>query len=232
MTQGKRKPRVDRGHPRMTDRDLIVLKWIGEQYAIRVDHLQILLARFGKDLRIDDDRVALNTMRSHLARWRKLGLVNYRKVLQSKPSMVWLTPTGLREMGLEFTYVEPSSHTFNHISACNQTRLLLESKWPLGQWVSERYTRAGAAPLGGKNYIRIVDAVFHLDDEVIGVEVELSNKGKERLAQSVALAADQYETVWYFCAPSLNFSIQQAITTLPPSAIHRVKIFLLGNLEE
>jgi hypothetical protein len=40
-----RKPRCDRGQIQVTERDLWVLRWIGEQYAVRLDHLQELLGR-------------------------------------------------------------------------------------------------------------------------------------------------------------------------------------------
>jgi len=43
--QKLRKPRRDKGTRLMTMRDLWVLRWIGEQYAIRFDQLQQLLSR-------------------------------------------------------------------------------------------------------------------------------------------------------------------------------------------
>ena len=42
-----RKPRSDSG-PRLTERDRKALSWIGQQYAVRPDHLQILLARLAE----------------------------------------------------------------------------------------------------------------------------------------------------------------------------------------
>src|SRR5260370_35253598 len=48
MTSRKpRKPRSDSG-PRLTERDHKALVWIGQQYAVRLDQLQIVLARLGE----------------------------------------------------------------------------------------------------------------------------------------------------------------------------------------
>ena len=40
-----RRPRNDKGQLRWTERDIQVQGWIGEQYAVRIDHLQHLLSR-------------------------------------------------------------------------------------------------------------------------------------------------------------------------------------------
>src|SRR5947207_11164570 len=82
MTSRKpRKPRSDRG-PRLTERDHQALSWIGQQYAVRLDQVQIVLARLGESGQYaskpkEEGRLTQKRTMDLVRRWKHLGQVNY-----------------------------------------------------------------------------------------------------------------------------------------------------------
>src|SRR2546429_8498711 len=101
MTSRKpRKPRSDRG-PRLTERDHKALSWIGQQYAVRLDQVQIVLARLGEPgdsatKPKEKGRLTQKRTMGLVRRWERLGLVNSRWVLHGGPAWGWRTAGGLR----------------------------------------------------------------------------------------------------------------------------------------
>lgn len=87
--EGVRGRRADRGVVRLTDRDIASLRWIGEQYAIRVDQLSCLLGR-------PANPVSDSTARGVVSRWVRAGFADYRKLIAGEPGFVWATRRGLR----------------------------------------------------------------------------------------------------------------------------------------
>src|SRR5258708_27086882 len=154
MTSRKpRKPRSDRG-PRLTERDHKALSWIGQQYAVRLDQLQILLARLGEPGEYgrkpkEEGRLTQKRTMDLVRRWEQLGLVNYGWFLHGDPAWVWLSAEGLRvvrqQIG-ELRPFEPTPGGLSHLFSCNQARLLVEERHPDGVWRSERQLRAGRKP--------------------------------------------------------------------------------------
>src|SRR5258708_8444473 len=96
MTSRKpRKPRSDRG-PRLTERDHQTLSWIGQQYAVRLDQLQILLARLGEPGEYatklkEKGRLTQKRTMDLVRRWERLGLVNSGWFLPADPAWVWFS---------------------------------------------------------------------------------------------------------------------------------------------
>lgn len=101
MTSRKpRKPRSDRGS-RLTERDHKALSWIGQQYAVRLDQLQLVLARLSEpgDYATkpkEKGRLTQKRTMDLVRRWERLGLVNYCWFLHADPAWVWLSSEGLR----------------------------------------------------------------------------------------------------------------------------------------
>ena len=151
MTSRKpRKPRSDSG-PRLTERDHQALAWIGQQYAVRLDQLQILLARLGEpgdytSKPKEKGRLTRKRTMDLVRRWEQLGLVSYGRFLHGDPAWVWLSMEGLRtvrqQIG-ELSRFEPTPAGLSHLLFCNQARLLVEERHPDGVWQSERQLRAG-----------------------------------------------------------------------------------------
>src|SRR5437660_6235848 len=94
---------------RLGQRDLEALRWVGEQYACRLDQLQVLLGRLG-----GRGALSASAARSVVSRWETLGMAARGSFIAGEPSWVWLTRQGLRQAGLAFRVVEPKPWTLPH----------------------------------------------------------------------------------------------------------------------
>jgi hypothetical protein len=115
-----RKERSDKGSVKITERDLSVLRFIGEQYAVRQDQLARLLKRPA------GGALSESATRAVLTRWEKAGLTDSRKVIAGEPRFVWLTRRGLDEAGLSFKPWAPTAASLAHIYWTNQVRMHTE----------------------------------------------------------------------------------------------------------
>jgi hypothetical protein len=88
--QTGRARRADAGLIRTTERDLRLLRIVGEQYALSVPQLARLMGRSehaGRWLR---------------ERWQRAGWVEGRALIVGQPPFVWLTRRGLSAAGLDY----------------------------------------------------------------------------------------------------------------------------------
>ena len=140
-----RKKRDDAGKLRVTDRDIHVLKWIGEQRVVPYSQIAVLLGRESK--RTKGKPVSLSSCSQSVRRWINHGWC--KKVTVFDDTWVWLTISGLRLAGIDYVKnpKRPSPVTFEHSGAVGAVRLYLE--YSLGDtfvsWESEReiYARMG-----------------------------------------------------------------------------------------
>src|SRR5260370_23980200 len=123
MTSRKpRKPRSDRG-PRLTERNHKALSWIGQQYAVRLDQLQIVLARLGEPGQYatkpkEKGRLTRKRTMDLVRRWERLGLVNSGRFLHGDPAWVWLSVEGLhavRQQIGDLRSFEPTPARLSHL---------------------------------------------------------------------------------------------------------------------
>lgn len=225
------KPRADRGSPRLTARDLAVLTWIGQQYAVRIDTLRKLLGRqagTGGRPVAEAGRIAPRNVRRVLARWQALQLVVYRKLLHHEPGWVWLRHKGLREMGLPYRLYTPAAASLRHMHVVNELRVQLEARYgPRLAWKSERQLRREVEqlPEGERQHIHVTDAEITVDGVGIGVEVELTQKSAKRLARILARLRNQYAAVWYFVTDATAPAVQRA-------RAGNTQVFKVYNLKE
>ena len=137
----ERKRRSDYGTIQTTERDLWVLSWIADQYAVPVDQLKQLVEAYNQVTGYGKatEPVTEHTIRYLVDRWRKAGWVQRQKLLTAFPPWVWLTHKGLREMGLPYDYLKPGPGRLNHIYHTNAVRLHVEQIFPNeAEWMSER----------------------------------------------------------------------------------------------
>src|SRR5450759_966208 len=92
-------------------RDLELLGWMGEQYAVRVDQLEVLLG------------CGPRTVQRTLVRLRCAGMVSVRRVLVGEPAWVLATAAGLRACGSSFGVWQPRIGLLAHVAAVNDVRL-------------------------------------------------------------------------------------------------------------
>lgn len=189
-----------------TERDLLALRWIGEQYGIRLDALRVLLGRLSPAAPATPGRVAERTARDTVARWERAGLATSHRLLRQ----CWITPTpeGLRRAGLDGydRWALPFTR-LRHVHASGLVRLAFEATWPDREWVSERRLHKE------RRFDRwhVPDAavgVGPLPEEgpapVLAIEVELVLKGQRRLWDEVlSKLAPGTQGICYFAPAGL-----------------------------
>lgn len=208
----KTKRRSDYGSVRATPRDLHLLPWIGDQFAVNTDLLKILINRWKRahEPEWQEESVSDETVKWLIKRWRKAEWVESRKLLAREPAWVWLSKDGLADMGLEYPDYEPMVGRLNHIYLVSMVRLYTEKR--LGdevQWISERQINTERKEKGKRHK---VDGEVVYQNTVIAVEVEQTQKSKRRLASIVRELQQDYEAVWYFVADKPMEAVREAIS--------------------
>lgn len=208
----KRKERRDKGQPRWTKRDQHLLTWVGEQYAVRLDQLQVLLSREPLGETKEEDWVTESTVRHCLERWRRGGVAKYASLVVGEPAWVWLTPKGLRLMGLEYRPWEPGLPRLRHLYYVNEARLWVEDHHE-GVWYSERSLWASQEqPKGRQERNHLVDGEWVEKGAVIAIEVELSRKEEKRLREILyGLHYGYVGGIWYFTLPLIFVRLKRVL---------------------
>jgi hypothetical protein len=246
-----RATREDKGIPRLEERDLIVLRWVLQMYAVRFDQLQVLLARHSpkKEELADPEHVSPSTVRTHLRRWKALGLVVYKKILADKdnPLWCWITPYGLKFLAEEdqygeaiiYTHYVPKEKDLKHLYLINQARLYIEHSYPTYTFKSERQLRReqSARPKAIKQKHFTDGLVYRPDGRAIALEVERWDKAAERLEGILQELARTYHRTWYFVSKRARTAVKKAYAKLPEEERRRIQVLssevkLLGQPAE
>jgi len=224
---GKQKTRRDRG-PRLTPRDLLILCWIGEQYALRFDQIRELLARHSTGVMQMPGLVSESTARHTIDRWELAGLVVSKKILADEPGYCWLTPAGLRTAGLPFRPFTPAPASLPHIFWCARTRLELTAQYPEWSWRSERWLRA---ELDQRiKSVKLPDALLVAEDgAAIAVEVELTQKNTLKLEEILQARTLVYAQTVYFAPPPVARALNQVKDQLDRMYAQKVVIHTIGE---
>lgn len=210
----KQKRRSDYGRVVLTERDVRSLVWMGEQFAIRFDHLQILAGRLSENPEaLPAQGLSYQATYRISTRWVKAGLAVRKKILVGEPMWLWLTRRGIEQVGLELPYHQPAISRLAHIHAVNAVRLLVEAR--LGdrvRWIGERAANMQRMAAGKTH---LVDGELRYQTgEVVAVEVELTQKRRVRLRRILEELRQDYYTVWYFVAPECRTAVEHAIQQL------------------
>jgi hypothetical protein len=204
------RPRRDRGQIRLNPRDLGILHWIGEQYAVRLDSLQQLLGRQAEHATQVPGRVQVSTARRVLERWQGARLVVARKYLYHEPAWITLTGFGLRQLDLPYKVWSPKVGVLAHVHAVNRIRLHTERSYPaFHHWCSERHLRHTHRGKGG--WHTPDGEIVTQDGQTLAVEIERTLKSRPRLAQIVGALAQQYVRVWCFVTPATEAAVAEAV---------------------
>jgi hypothetical protein len=177
----------------LSERQLRVLRWCGEQYAAPMSTVAALLSGdglAGPSAEVVARRVAVALERP--------GYADRRPVLGA----AWLVPTraGLRAAGLPYRVWNPDDHEWSakHIDACGRLRLHLAACYPEASWESDRAIRARWHGQGAR--VRLADGGLHWPDgSAVGVELERYVKRPSRY-RSAVVDVDPVWTagVWWF----------------------------------
>jgi len=180
------KRRADAGLIRTTERDLRLLRVVGEQYALSVPQLARLMGRSG------------HAGRWLRERWQRAGWVEGRALLVGKPPFLWLTRRGLNAAGLDYAVWRPRPGALAHVAGVTEVRLDIEQRHPDAEWVSERdLPRIGTGQAAHRP-----DGLVVLNGRVVAVEVELTQKDRRRAQRIMGELVVAYQSVTYFASPA------------------------------
>lgn len=134
--------RRDAGKLQVTQRDLLALTWIAEQYCISYDQLQRLLALYTPATTKHPDKVAPSTAQNAVERWLQLGYIDMpQKVIREHSTYLWLSRKGMKDLALPYAYYQPKPSTIRHLYAVNAIRLHLQRYSLSAEWVAQRTLR-------------------------------------------------------------------------------------------
>jgi hypothetical protein len=125
-------------------RDLAALRFVGEQYATRLDVLAVVLGRLSPAVVRDASRLGDRTVRQRVERWEAAGWAERRRMLGH--TWVLVTRAGLRLAGLE---LDPWTRALDRLAHHHAAAIVRLAREPMpGQgWLCERelWRRRGKA---------------------------------------------------------------------------------------
>lgn len=248
--QAERRARRDKGSRLMNSRDRQLLHWIGEQYAVRFDHLHYLLSldpRPRNPATLPGPQgITTSAVTQVVRRWtQEPPWARYERIHTDEPGWIWTTSSGLEHVGLHFASYTLKRNTLTHMHWINCLRIDIERRYPSYRWVSERTLRAMQLPKErGKQSAFLPDAqIWTPEHQAIAVEVELSPKRIEEVTTRLqALLYQQqgtgmsYAAVWYFVSQASQENrdarhvVESARSNLSEAFQERVQVIALEPL--
>jgi len=226
----EKKARSDKGRVLITQRDEELLRWVGEQYAVRLDQLQVLLGRQAQAQTQVAGLVSEGTARRVVRRWVAAGWAERRKIGHREPEWIWPTKAGMEVADLTYRAMEPRLALLKHIYEVNRIRLSVEARHgDAALWRSERAIMPARQRAIEVHY---ADAEVEIRGVTIGLEIERTPKKPIDVAAIVAGLVREYRVIWYFVAPPALSGVQRAVRALPDDARARIKLYDLNTLTE
>ena len=215
----------------LDDRDLDTLIRIGEQLAISLDHLRLLLGAHPKKPTKEPGILSASAADQVLKRWRTLHLIQQQKIISSTPPWIWLTPHGLRELDLDFRPISPRLGALPHLHAINFVRIHTEKHAIGAEWISQR-TLLAEQPRrrAGENLPHIPDAEVFYRGTSYAIEVELSIKAHARLVSILLELVRLYDVIHYYVTEETAQAVHNALSELSADEQKQVKVALLEDL--
>ncbi len=216
----------------LTERDLSVLRWTGEQYATRLDQAQRLLGQQAGVGAQTPGMLSESATRAWLTRMKAIGAIEMDKPYRAQPPYFWLTIAGLRLINLDFKALRPATNTLNHLYWCGQARLYMAVERPSYVWISERRLRSehAQATRGHHKAPELPDAHLQTDVGVIAIEVELTDKQNARLVSLIRRRVTEYYTVFYFCSRETQSHVEAVKKELAIDVRERLQVLSLSRL--
>jgi hypothetical protein len=223
--------------PAVTARDVAALRFVGEQYAVRLDVLAVLLGRLSPGEPRNGAVLGERTLRRRLGRWEQAGWVVRRRML----GHTWVLPAriGLWLAGLEFDCWDPSPPRLAHHHAVAVVRLHREPVPGQGGWVCERelwrrrgkarwHLADGALPAPVPAGWQGISEAWEL------VEVELHQKARPRVVAAIKTRAPHTARITYYVPAELHASLSAQLASVVRELGGRpeVRVELLPDLAD
>jgi hypothetical protein len=218
----------------LTERDLHTMRWIGEQYAARLDQIQRILGKQSSGELDTPGMLSESAARVWLNRMKEVKAIDQALLFHAQPRYIWLTSYGLDLVGLDFKPLVPKPSTLHHCYQCGQIRLFLAKQRPAWTWKSERYLRSEHAQAarevkGRRKLPDVPDAELTTPNGVVAVEAELTDKEASRLYTILRSRANTYYTTWYFCSREAKAAVEAGREMLREDEQARIIIYDLPN---
>lgn len=191
----ERKQRRDKGSFQVSERDVELLGFVGEQYAVTLSQLARLIGR------------TYRTARGLRDRWCAAGWAESARLTVNLPPFVWLTRSGSRVAESPYRTWDAQNASMAHVAAVTDVRIMLERRLKLGVWECERQL-AQRSPSRSETRPHLPDGVLDGPGRVV-VEVELTLKSRIRLAAIIGELSDTYQQVWYFAPEHLHTALRR-----------------------
>lgn len=202
-----------------------MLAWISEQYAARLDDVCFLLGREAGSGAKAPRRISEHAARQVVARWQKAGWVASRKMLVHEPAWVWMTATGLHELGYAFTPSAPTVSHVAHLHAINDVRLRLAHAYPAYRWFSERCIRASLSSEKGATLPHLPEGyLLTPQGTMIAIAVEVTPRKRDDVRLILRELQRSYHEVWYFAQDATRAAVTSVLKELEPALAKRVTI--------
>jgi hypothetical protein len=205
--------------PTPTARDLAALRFVGEQYAVRVDVAAVLLTRLSTVGPDAGGLLSRRAVREQLGRWERAGWAERRRLL----GQTWVTPTraGLRLVGLDYDPWSPVLDRLAHHHAVAVVRLAREPVPGQGGWVAERalWRRRGKAswhladaalpaPVPAGWRAQGISQAWEL------IEVELTQKARSRVLAALTTRPPHTAHITYYVPPELHAALSTLLASV------------------
>lgn len=195
--QKPRAARSDAGTMRCSARDLELLRFVGEQYAVSLPQLARLMG------------CSPHAARWLRSRWERAGWARGRAMLVGAPVFVWLSRRGHGIAGIDYAVWRPNPGMLAHIAAVTDVRLDVTARHAGAEWVCERELHRELGSHREARQRHRPDGVVMLDGSEVAVEVELTLKRRARMEQIMRELVARYRSVSYFAAPAPRRTLEQ-----------------------
>jgi hypothetical protein len=157
-----------------------------------------------------------------------MGLVLHERVFHSRHGLYRLTKKGAAYTQLPELAKVPVGN-YEHQLMIIDVYLKLKSLYPDATWISERKLEHDkfSAGLGQRGHL--ADGILVMPDQTkMAIEVELTQKGKNRLGQILKGYSSQFDftEVWYYCVPEIIPSYKAITARLSYIKIFNLREFL------
>jgi hypothetical protein len=203
--------------PEATERDLAALRFVGEQYAARLDVLALVLGRLSPATVRDAGRLGERTVRQRVERWEQAGWAERRRML----GHTWMLTTraGLRLAGLELDPWTPALDRLAHHHAVAVVRLAREPVPGQGGWVCERelWRRRGRASwhmADGALPAAIPAGWQGISEAWELVEVELHQKARPRVVAALKTRPPHTARITYYVPADLHAALSAQLASV------------------
>ncbi|AVX40782.1 hypothetical protein CTH_10018 (plasmid) [Carboxydocella thermautotrophica] len=202
---------------RLTAADLMLIRWINKYKRATAYQMAQYLG------------VCHQNVYRRLKRLVDNGYLVHEQIFYAQPGVYYPTHKGVSAAGDVLSPARVNLVEYEHDLKVVDVALHFEKKY--GYWKSEREIRSEKGITGFGVQLHIPDGITRIGDEYVGIEVELTRKGKERLKKIFMqhLRSTDYSQVWYLVGDE-NIR-QHLLRNMDQRVKSIVKIFDLKEVE-